>query len=101
MPSVENIKEVMSMKKILLIIIFIITATSVDAETIQYIDTGKKSPCVKIVFSRNNGSSWKENIIRKGQSCNLPKDVTNLFINNVPYDPKKNYKIKDGNVFIN
>lgn len=89
------------MKKVLFLIIitFLICPVTIFAASIQYIDTGKASPKVKISFSRNNGASWKQDYIKKGQSYNVPRDATHLMINDIPRNPKQNYKVKDGNVF--
>lgn len=69
------------------------------AGAIQYIGNGKSEPQVKITYSRNNGASWENKAIKPGQTFNVPKDATHLKIDNTPYNPGKNYKIKDGNVF--
>ena len=73
-------------------------ATHVHAASIQYIDTGKRMPPIKITYSRDNGNTWRHAQIRNGQTFNVPRDATHLRINNIPYNPKKNYKVKEGNV---
>lgn len=89
------------MKKVLFLILvtFLICSTNAFAANIQYIDTGKQSPKIKVSFSRNNGASWKQDYIKKGQTYNVPRNATHLMINDIPRDPKRNYKVKDGNVF--
>ena len=82
-----------------LIFIFCVTVNSGYAGTIQYIASGKKDVPVAISFSRNNGASWQNAKIGPGQTVTVPPDATHLNINNAPYDPKKNLKIREGNVF--
>jgi hypothetical protein len=74
-------------------------STSALAATIQYIGGGRNEAPVAISFSRNNGSSWQNAKVGPGQTLTVPPDATHLNINNVPYDPKRNYKIRKGNVF--
>jgi hypothetical protein len=69
------------------------------AATIHYIGSGKKDAPVAISFSRNNGASWRNAKVGPGQTFTVPADATHLTIDNVPRDPKKNYKIREGNVF--
>ena len=66
---------------------------------IQYIGSGKKDAPAEISFSRNNGATWQKAQVGPGQTFAVPSDATHLNINNVPRDPKKNYKIREGNVF--
>ena len=89
------------MKKILFLtaFLFIFSITNAFAGSIQFIGTGKKCDQVKVSFSRNKGASWQNVQIKMGQTFNVPRDATHLTINNVPYDPKKNYKVRDGNVY--
>jgi len=80
------------------IAVFFLTGNAYAA-SIQYIDTGKESPKIKITCSRNNGASWKQDYIKKGQTYMVPPDATHLMINDIPRDPKRNYKVKEGNVY--
>lgn len=89
------------MKKLALFLalaMFVGTAVA-QAGSIQYIGIGRPAPKVKVAFSRNNGTSWEHKEVRPGQTFHLPKDATHLRIDNVPFNPKKNYKVKEGNVF--
>mgnify|MGYP006916307965 CR=1 FL=1 len=90
-----------TMKKVLLITAFlsIFGITNALAGSIQYIGTGTKGEPIKVSFSRNKGASWQNVQVKMGQTFNVPRDATHLTINNVPYDPKKNYKIRDGHVY--
>lgn len=63
---------------------------------IRYQATGKTVENVKISLSFNNGKSWKEVILKAAQSFPIPGNTTNLLINNVPYDPKGMYEIRNG-----
>lgn len=74
-------------------------ASSAFAGSIQHIGTGKPAPAVQVTFSRNNGASWQKTEVKPGQTFQVPRDATHLNINNVPRDPKRDYKVKDGNVF--
>ena len=82
-----------------LAVLFCVAASSGYAATIQYIGSGKNDAPVEVSFSRNNGSSWQNAKVGPGQTFSVPSDATHLNINNVPRDPKKNYKIREGNVF--
>lgn len=87
-------------KYVLFLALAIIMGTTVaQAGSIQYIGTGRSAPKVKVTFSRNNGASWEYKEVKPGQTYHVPKDATHLRIDNVPLDPKRNYKVKDGNVF--
>lgn len=90
-----------SMKKLVLFLLLatFLGAAAAQAASIQYIDSGRKAPKVKISFSKNNGASWEYKEVSPGQTYTIPKNATHLRIDNVPYEPSKNYKIKDGNVF--
>ena len=89
------------MKKMLILTIFaaLFFVTDTLAGTIQYIGTVNKNEPVNVSFSRNRGASWQTVQVKMGQTFNVPRDATNLTINNVPYDPQKNYKVRDGHVF--
>lgn len=65
---------------------------------IKYISDGRKNPEVKIIVSMNKGASWKTTILKAGQSYAIAGNVTNLLIDNVPYNPKENYIIRNGNI---
>lgn len=54
---------------------------------IRYMAIGKPAPKVTIGFSINNGKSWKEQILAAGQTFHIPTNCTNLFVDNVPYNP--------------
>ncbi|WP_165071993.1 hypothetical protein [Desulfovibrio sp. ZJ200] len=89
------------MRKI--IIFFVLAALAVasvaQAGSIQYLSSGRKAPPVKVTFSTNNGGIWEHRVLKPGQICTFPKGTTHLRIDNVPFDPKRNYKVKEGNVF--
>lgn len=65
---------------------------------IRYISTGRSAPKARIAVSRNGGNSWQERELAAGQSFDIPPDCTNLLIDNVPYEPKMNYVIRQGKV---
>lgn len=65
---------------------------------VKYISECKKAPDVKITASVNKGATWKTTMLKCGQSYPIAGNATNLLIDNVPYDPKKNYIIRNGNV---
>lgn len=69
------------------------------AASIHYLGNGKGGPAVKVTYSRSHGGKWEHKTMKPGQTFSIPKDATHLRIDNVPYNPKKNYKIKDGNVY--
>lgn len=73
--------------------------TSALAATIQYIGSGTKEAPVEISFSRNNGSTWQNAKVVPGQTFSVPTDATHLNILNTPRDPRKNYKIREGNIY--
>jgi len=81
------------------VFMLIFGVTSGYAATIQYIGSGKKDAPAEISFSRNNGATWQNAKVVPGQTFSVPADATHLNINNAPRDPKKNYKIREGNVF--
>lgn len=66
------------------------------AAVIRYQATGRTVQPVKVSMSVNNGKSWKHTELKAGQSFPIAGNVTNLLINNVPYDPKGTYEIRDG-----
>lgn len=65
---------------------------------IRYVSTGRKAPKVAISFSVNGGKSWQERTLIAGQSFPIPNNCTNLLVDNVLYDPRGNYDIRDGRV---
>ena len=65
---------------------------------VKYISDGRKNPEVKISVSMNNGTSWKEIVLKAGQSYPISPNVTNLLIDNVPYDMKRDYVIRNGHI---
>lgn len=65
---------------------------------IRYVGEGKKGPVVRLAVSMNKGEAWREQNLAAGQSYPIPPSVTNLLIDNVPYDPKGNYEIRQGRV---
>lgn len=65
---------------------------------ICYVAEGKKAPTVKLAVSMNKGAAWREQNLVAGQSWPIPPNATNLLIDNVPYDPKGNYEIRQGKV---
>lgn len=89
------------MKKLALLFLLasLLGAGVSEAGSIQYIGTGRTAPKVKVTFSRNNGATWEHKEVKPGQIFTFPKDTTHLRIDNVPFDPKRNYKVKEGNVF--
>lgn len=87
------------MKKLLLMLMVLAFAASAQAGAIQYIGNGSGEPAIKVSYSRNNGVKWETKILKPGQTFHVPKDATHLKIDNAPYDPEQNYRVKDGNVF--
>lgn len=89
------------MKKIVLLLVIasFLGISAAQAGSIQYIGTGRDAPKVKVSFSRNKGASWEHREVKPGQTFSVPGDATHLRIDNVPLDPKRNYKVKDGHVF--
>ena len=77
---------------------FILGESTIYGAAIQYIGNGKGEPKVKITWSRNNGTRWETKILVPGQTFQIPRDATNLKIDNVPHNPDRNYKIRDGHV---
>ena len=88
------------MKKIFILIAILgmFGISDVLAGTIQYIGTGRQFPPVNVKISRNNGATWNTVQVKPGQTFNVPRDATHLMINEVPRDPKKSYKVKEGNI---
>lgn len=65
---------------------------------IRYVAEGKKFPAAGIAVSMNSGRSWREQSLSPGQSFAIPPNATNLLIENVPYDCKRDYEIRQGRV---
>ncbi len=65
---------------------------------IRYVGTGRKSPEITITVSMDRGRNWRKQTLKSGQTYNIPPTVTDLRIDNVPYDPKLKYVVRDGNV---
>lgn len=88
------------MKTVLATLAFLsmFTASAAYGYAIQYIGNGTGGPQVKITWSRSNGAKWETRMLKPGQTFQIPKDTTNLKIDNVNYQPNRNYKIRDGNV---
>lgn len=86
-------------KAFLFLVCSLAFASSAFAGVIQYIGTGRPAPAVEVTFSRNNGASWQKTEVKPGQAFHVPRDATHLNINGVPRDPKRDYKVKEGNVY--
>lgn len=65
---------------------------------IRYVGGAGNQPAVKVAVSMNNGQSWQEKTLLSGQSFPIPPNATTLLIDNVPYDPRGNYEIRQGRV---
>lgn len=65
---------------------------------VRYVGVGKRSPAIKISVSMNNGRSWQEKNLEPSQSYPIPPSATNLLMDNVPYDPKGNFEVRQGRV---
>ena len=63
---------------------------------IRYVSEGRKAPAVKVAVSMNNGRSWQQKDLVPGQSFPIPRNATNLLMDNVPYSPGGNYEIRNG-----
>lgn len=63
---------------------------------IRYVGGG--GPKIQIDYSMNNGQSWQKKELMPGQSFPIPPNCTTLLVNNVPYDPRGDYEIRDGKV---
>lgn len=68
------------------------------AAVIRYQAIGRAVEPVTVSTSVNNGTSWKQTTLKAGQSFGIAGNVTNLLIDNVPYDPKGSYVIREGRV---
>lgn len=58
---------------------------------------GRGAP-VRVAVSTNRGTSWKESLLKPGTTVSWPSTATNLNANGMPLDPKKSYRVKDGNI---
>lgn len=56
------------------------------------------SPPMNVAFSTNRGSSWQQKTLKPGTTVSWPATATNLNVNGMPLDPKKNYRVKEGNI---
>ncbi len=65
---------------------------------VRYISEAQKALPVKVAVSRNHGRNWQEKDLSPGQTFPIPPDATNLQINNVPYDPKRDCEVRGGRV---
>ena len=65
---------------------------------IRYVAIGRDSQIIKVVVSMNNGGSWQEKNLVPGQSFPIPPNATTLLMDNVPYDPERNYEIRQGKI---
>ena len=65
---------------------------------IRYVSTGRKASAVQVSVSMNNGLSWQRKELVAGQSFPIPPKCTNLLIDNIPYDTKGNFEIRQGTV---
>ncbi len=65
---------------------------------VKYISDGRMNPEVIITVSVNKGVSWKTTILKAGQSYSVAGNITNLLIDNIPYNPKNNYIVRKGRV---
>lgn len=81
-------------------IVSMLLAIRAQAATIHYIGDGRNAPKINVTISRNNGASWEHKEVRSAQTYTIPQDVTNLLINNAPYEASKTYKLK-GAMFSN
>lgn len=68
------------------------------AAVIKYQANGRTQETVNISTSVNNGKSWKQSNLKAGQSFPIAGNITNLLINNIPYDPRGTYEIREGHV---
>lgn len=84
---------------ILLLLSWLLPPASAPAATIQHFSTGRPQPEVRASFSRNKGAAWQHAVVKPGQAFSVPNDATHLTINDVPRDPRKNWRAKDGSVF--
>lgn len=69
------------------------------AGTINYAPgRANMSPPVNVAYSTNKGASWQQKMLKPGMTVTWPGTATNLNVNGMPLDPKKNYRVKEGNV---
>ena len=67
-------------------------------DVIRYVGTGKNQRKIQVDFSMNQGKSWQHKELVAGQTFPVPTNCTTLLMDNIPYDPKGNYEIRDGNI---
>lgn len=65
---------------------------------IRYVGSGRDQRKVHISCSMNQGRSWQQKELAPGQSFPVPPNCTILLMDNVPYDPKGNYEVRDGKI---
>ncbi len=69
------------------------------AGTINYAPgRANMSPPVNVAYSTNKGASWQQKMLKPGMTVTWPGTATNLNVNGMPLDPRKNYRVKEGNV---
>lgn len=70
------------------------------AGTVRY-EPGRKqlSPDMVLSISTNHGGAWRQTVLKPGRTVPIPSGATHMNINGIPLDPKKSYRIKEGNVF--
>ncbi len=65
---------------------------------IRYVAMGTSQRKINIDYSMNQGKSWQHEVLVAGQTFPIPLNCTNLLLDNVPYDPKGNYEIREGRI---
>ena len=65
---------------------------------IRYVGGGKERRGIAVDYSMSQGKSWQKKELLPGQSFPIPPNCTDLLMDNVPYDPKKDYEIRDGKI---
>lgn len=84
----------------LVAVVILLCAGKALAGNVRY-EPGRSqlSPDMTVSFSTNNGGAWRHVILKPGKGFPVPSGATHLNINGIPLDPKRNYRIKEGNVF--
>ena len=67
---------------------------------IRYVSTGKSAQPVMVNVSMNKGKSWQDKRLLPGQSFSVPKNSTNLLIDNIPYATNMDIEIREGKIII-
>lgn len=65
---------------------------------VRYVAMGKNQRKITISYSMNQGKSWQQKELLAGQTFPIPPNCTTFLMDNVPYDPKGNYEIRDGKI---